>query len=291
MASRKRKKKNSSNTGCLVLLIALVVLLIVFIAEYPNIKATFEKTKFLDVLKQRTEAPSAGEPTSPPSQKPSPSGPDAPNSVPSGSKPGEQTVVVPPSEQPHVQEPVAPFSPSTPKTAEPKTAEPTATQPTAAPTGATSPAQQGTQPPVQTQETRSVSLFFMKIEDDGTISSHEVKRTIAASDAPLNDAIKTLIAGPNEAEIRNKLVSLIPKGTVLRGVNMRGSTALIDLSDAFMYNKYGIEGYTAQLKQIVYTATAFPSVHDVQILIEGKTRDYLGGEGVYIGKPLSRNSF
>jgi spore germination protein GerM len=58
-----------------------------------------------------------------------------------------------------------------------------------------------------------------------------------------------------------------------------------------MYNHYGVEGYLAQLKQIVYTATTFPSVQDVQILVEGKQKDYLGGEGVYIGKPLSRNSF
>jgi len=136
-----------------------------------------------------------------------------------------------------------------------------------------------------------VSLFFMKIEDDSTISSHEVKRMVPASDAPLADAIKALLSGPTEGEIRSKLVSLIPKGTTLRGVNMRGSTAIIDLSEAFMYSKYGIEGYTAQLKQIVYTATAFPSVQDVQILVEGKVKDYLGGEGVYTGKPLSRNSF
>jgi len=58
-----------------------------------------------------------------------------------------------------------------------------------------------------------------------------------------------------------------------------------------MYNHYGIEGYAGQLKQVVYTATAFPTVQDVQILIEGSKRDYLGGEGVFIGKPLSRNSF
>jgi spore germination protein GerM len=58
-----------------------------------------------------------------------------------------------------------------------------------------------------------------------------------------------------------------------------------------MYNHYGIEGYAGQLKQIVFTATAFPNVQDVQILIEGEKHDYLGGEGVFIGSPLSRSSF
>jgi spore germination protein GerM len=58
-----------------------------------------------------------------------------------------------------------------------------------------------------------------------------------------------------------------------------------------MINRYGIEGYAAQLKQIVYTATGYATVKDVQFLIEGEKREYLGGEGVYIGKPLSRASF
>ena len=117
------------------------------------------------------------------------------------------------------------------------------------------------------------------------------KRNIPVSDSPLTDAINALISGPSEGEIRSGLVSLIPRGTKLHGISVRGSTAIIDLSDAFMYNHYGVEGYSAQLKQIVYTATSFPSVQDVQILVEGKQKEYLGGEGVYIGKPLSRNSF
>ena len=140
-------------------------------------------------------------------------------------------------------------------------------------------------------DSRQASLYFMKIEEDGVISSHEVRRMVAVSDSPLTDALTALLAGPSEGEIRSGLVSLIPRGTKLKSVNLRGSTALIDLGDAFMYNRYGSEGYGAQLKQIVYTATSFPSVQDVQILIEGQRKDFLGGEGVFIGKPLSRNSF
>lgn len=114
---------------------------------------------------------------------------------------------------------------------------------------------------------------------------------VPISDSPLTDALSALLSGPSEGEIRSGLVSLIPRGTKLKSVTVRGSTALVDLGDGFMYNRYGPEGYGAQLKQIVYTATSFPSVQDVQILIDGQRKDYLGGEGVFIGKPLSRNSF
>ncbi|MDP2792112.1 MAG: GerMN domain-containing protein [Rectinemataceae bacterium] len=147
---------------------------------------------------------------------------------------------------------------------------------------------QATAPAVQT---RQASLYFVHIDEDGVISRREVKRNIPVSDSPLTDAINALIAGPSEGEIRSGLVSLIPRGTRVLSITLRGSTAIIDLSDAFSYNHYGVEGYSAQLRQIVYTATSFPSVQDVQFLVEGKQKDYLGGEGVYIGKPLSRNSF
>lgn len=145
--------------------------------------------------------------------------------------------------------------------------------------------------PSQQSRTRAVSLFYVRIENDGAITRQEVKRAITVTDSPLSDTLAALLAGPAEDEIRRKLITLIPRGTKLLGVGVRGSTVTIDLNDAFVYNRYGIEGYAGQLKQIVYTATAFPGIQDVQLLIEGEARDYLGGEGVYIGRPISRNSF
>jgi spore germination protein GerM len=123
------------------------------------------------------------------------------------------------------------------------------------------------------------------------IVRQEVKRQIADSDSPLLDSLDALLKGPTEDEIRKKLISLVPEGTKLLSAQVRGSTAYLNFNEVFMYNHYGIEGYAGQLKQVVYTATSFPTVQDVQILIEGEKHDYLGGEGVYIGKPLSRNSF
>ena len=137
----------------------------------------------------------------------------------------------------------------------------------------------------------TVSLYFISIADDGTISRKEVKRTIPTSDSPIADALAALIAGPTESEMKAKLMSLIPSGTKIRGINVRGGLATVDFNDSFNYNHYGVEGYAAQLKQVVYTATSFPQIQSVQIMIDGKIHDYLGSEGVFIGKPLSRNSF
>jgi len=268
MASRKKKPSRGSNLGCLILLAGLILLAAIFAIKFPDIKATLDSTKFLDLMKQRATTTTT------------------------------TTTLAVPEVVPTVSSPatVAPNSSSKPAQAPSSTTQST--------TGGTEVSQKqpplsSAPPPVSTTaggqepaaKARQSSLFFVKIEDDGVISRREVKRNIPVSDSPLTDAINALIAGPSEGEIRSGLVSLIPRGTKLLGITVRGSTAIIDLSDAFMYNHYGIEGYSAQLKQIVYTATSFASVQDVQILVEGKLKEYLGGEGVYIGKPLSRNSF
>jgi spore germination protein GerM len=103
------------------------------------------------------------------------------------------------------------------------------------------------------------------------------------------DSLHSLIAGPNAEEKGQDLISLIPPGTRLLAVTVRGNTAYISFSEEFQYNESGVEGYAAQLRQIVWTATEFSNVKDVQILIEGRRIDYLG-EGIWIGSPLSRES-
>jgi spore germination protein GerM len=71
---------------------------------------------------------------------------------------------------------------------------------------------------------------------------------------------------------------------------VRDSTAYISFNDDFQFNTYGVEGYIAQLRQLVFTVTEFPNVRDVQILIEGRRIDFMG-EGIWIGSPLSRDMF
>ena len=268
MATRRNKKKNSgSHAGCLILLVGFIILLAVFAIKLPEIKTALKETQFIDLVKQRVTTTTAA-PAPSPQNKPAPAAPSPSSTLPKSQRP----------------EPLAPAAPATtsPANTSPATSTP-ATTPSSVPA------------PIATTSTTAASriatLYFVRFEEDGTISRHEVKRTVPASDAPLSDALNALFAGPSEAEIRSGLVSLIPRGTRLLGATVRGSTATINVSDAFMYNRYAVEGFSAQLRQIVYTATAFASVQDVQFLIEGKQKDYLGGEGVYIGKPLSRNSF
>lgn len=259
-------------------LIALVVILLLFLVNLGKIKETLESTKFKEIVKTQREK----EPEKP---QPVPSAPKVEDTVPAPpqaeKKPAEE-----PKKQPLVETPQRP-APETGLDPKKQAEKPAAEKPAADKTAAEKPAAEKPLPP----KTRQASLFFVRIDDDGIIVRQEVKRPVPASDSPLTDAVSALLKGPTEDEVRRKLISLVPAGTRLLGAQVRGSTAFINFSEAFMYNHYGIEGYAGQLKQVVYTATAFATVHDVQILIEGERHDYLGGEGVYIGRPLSRNSF
>ena len=134
-------------------------------------------------------------------------------------------------------------------------------------------------------------LFFIQIDNDGSVLRKESVRTITKTNTPLTAAITALLDGPNIDEIEKGYISLIPQGTKLLGASVKNGTASINFSDAFRFNQYGVEGYYGQLMQIVYTASAFSNIDNVQFLIEGEKMDYLGLEGVFIGAPLSIASF
>jgi hypothetical protein len=137
-------------------------------------------------------------------------------------------------------------------------------------------------------ELRERSLYFIQVDRGGSILRVKIERRLPVSNSPMTDVIQTLIAGPNEEERRRGLISLIPPDTRLLSAAVRGHTAIINFSEDFLYNTYGVEGYAAQLRQIVFTVTEFPNIRDVQILIEGRQVDYLG-EGIWMGSPLTRD--
>ncbi|MFW5684760.1 MAG: GerMN domain-containing protein, partial [Spirochaetota bacterium] len=62
-------------------------------------------------------------------------------------------------------------------------------------------------------------------------------------------------------------------------------------NQAFRFNPLGAEGTVAQLLQIIYSSTEFSTVERVQFLVEGEQVDYLGGDGIYVGRPLGRDAF
>lgn len=150
--------------------------------------------------------------------------------------------------------------------------------------------------PKKTEEKKSTStteleLCFVLIDGDGSVLRKPIKRAVPKSDSPLTTSINLLLKGPDTTKnAERNCMTLIPEGTRLISAKVQGGVAYLNFTEEFLFNEFGIDGQIHQLEQIVYTATAFPTVSSVQFMIEGKKQDYLS-EGVWIGSPLSRASF
>lgn len=265
MADKSSKKKTGLTLACIIL--AILIIFIFFLVKKDTILTNLKETRFFDRVFGST-----------------------PEFVENHTPSEKETVKIPLS--PESDEVVIKVEPQTPAT---KPQEPAASQEKTEqkqeqqPAETKKPAEE--KKPVQNAYTE-LQLCFVEIDADGSINRKIVKRKVAKNDSPLTTAIKAVIEGPDttKAEERN-CISLIPNGTKLLGARVSDGVAYLDFSDAFEINTNGIEGYTAQLMQIVYTATTFSTVNSVQFLIEGQKKEYLGSEGQWIGSPLSRTSF
>jgi len=171
-----------------------------------------------------------------------------------------------PEKNPQPEKPAAPAQPSTP------------------------PAPVST-PPVKPAETRDRSIYLIqkqrKANDDVSLVLVKVNRNLNAN--MLTDSINALLAGPTPDEIMREIESCVPEGSRLLSARVDDSTGTAHLSfnQEFRHNQHGREGCEALIKQIVWTATEFPNVKDVQFLIEGQRVDFLS-EGVVIRNPIGR---
>jgi germination protein M len=253
----KKKKRVSSRTlGCLFWAALAVVLVAVALAVREPVLRNVRKV--LGVGEARTGEPvadvSAGRPAAPAT--------------------GTTAVHPPAAAQPSASSPMP-----APDRSVPAAAGSSAAAPSPLPSASPRPAR-----------TRSARLYFAKVDEDGAIELAAVSRSLPAGDSPLRDSLAALLAGPTTAEQGAGLVSFVPSGTAVRSVTVKGDTATIDFSEQFRFNTLGIDGLRAQLRQVVWVATEFPTVSRVQVLIEGRRVDYLAPEGAAVGSPLGRAS-
>ena len=104
--------------------------------------------------------------------------------------------------------------------------------------------------------------------------------------SPLETAFNRLLAGPPD----QALSSTIPKGTKLRSVKIEPDGVHVDLSQEFTTGG-GSTSMTGRVAQVLYTATSLRPDTKVWINVEGKPLEYLGGEGLELEQPLTRQSF
>lgn len=303
MAESSRKRRTS--IGVLFWIAFILLVLVIFLANRSNIEQVLESTGIVDVVRDRfsedADAPAGGE-------RPN-GGEDAGEPQPADEgEPGEPRVVIGEPERAPADTPSADEQPAASDTdgAEPADAapeaqpEPRPTQtgpapedgPTEAgparPTGA---AQRDPSPDPERPNRVMTGLYFIRVTDDGRTFPQRVVRPVYYASSPLTETIRTLIEGPSGQELDDGLLNLIPEGTRLISAHVAEGVAFLNFNQSFRFNPLGAEGTVAQLLQIIYSSTEFPTVRSVQFLVEGERVDYLGGDGIYVGEPLGRDAF
>jgi spore germination protein GerM len=119
-------------------------------------------------------------------------------------------------------------------------------------------------------------------------SNIPVKAPTKSAEENLRSAFGELLNNKSSAK-NAKEVSAIPKGTRLLSLKTAANGIYVDLSKEFEQGG-GTNSMQSRLLQVVYTATTFEPTAEVFLTIEGKKLETLGGEGIEVPSPLTRQS-
>jgi spore germination protein GerM len=141
---------------------------------------------------------------------------------------------------------------------------------------------------LQQTAAQTVQVYWVK-EASGKFEAVPTKvavKQVDKPDATLQAAFNSLLAGPKDASVSSE----IPKGTKLRSLSVKNDGVYVDLSAEFTSGG-GSNSMTGRLGQVIYTATSLKPNTKVWISVEGKPLELLGGEGLEVAQPSTRQSF
>ncbi len=105
------------------------------------------------------------------------------------------------------------------------------------------------------------------------------------------EAVLTAAFNSLLANVDGKIASsTIPEGTKLRSLKIQEDGIHVDLSTEFTTGG-GSASMIGRLAQVIYTATTLQPDAKVWIDVDGKPLEVLGGEGLEIDHPMTRQSF
>ena len=140
------------------------------------------------------------------------------------------------------------------------------------------------QPGTVTGKELSTNIYLLK--DNGknlVLVAQPIRVANGKPNQVLEAAFKVLLQKQNTS-------SAIPKGTKILGTKVEKDTVRINLSNEFTSGG-GSASMTGRVGQVVYTATALNPKAKVYISVNGKQLDVLGGEGLELEQPMTREIF
>ncbi|MBD2495612.1 GerMN domain-containing protein [Nostoc sp. FACHB-280] len=147
--------------------------------------------------------------------------------------------------------------------------------------------QQPTQPSNTQQNEKTAQVYWLKPKERNVaLVPKSVEVAVTQPNQALERAFQALLEGPSDATDS----TTIPKGTKLLGLKVEGDEVHVNLSNSFTSGG-GSTSMVARVGQVVYTASSLNPKAKVYIDVDGKPLDVLGGEGVELEQPLTRESF
>lgn len=190
----------------------------------------------------------------------------------------------------------APKKTSTPTAIQPISPQPVQPSAEVAPPTApstTAPSSQPVQPSRQQNTTsparKTIQVYWLKdTGSDLELAPNQVTVNSSAGkpNAALESAFNRLLAGPTNSDV----TTTIPEGTKLQSVAVRNDGVHVDLSQEFTTGG-GSASMIGRVAQVLYTATSLEPDAKVWISVEGQPLEVLGGEGLELAQPLTRQSF
>jgi spore germination protein GerM len=145
------------------------------------------------------------------------------------------------------------------------------------------------QQPANTQpgNEQTANIYWLRPKEKGVeLVPQPVKIAATQPNQALEAAFQTLLVGPTTGTDS----TTIPKGTKLLGLKVENNQVHVNLSEDFTSGG-GSTSMIGRVGQVVYTATTLNPKAKVYIEVNGKPLEVLGGEGVELEQPLTRESF
>ncbi len=106
-----------------------------------------------------------------------------------------------------------------------------------------------------------------------------VRRDIPATDPIAAAAVQAWIDGPTPAERKLGAHRTAPEGVELRGIDVEGSTAQVDMSEEIHYTQRGTCCEEVVLDTLIGTITQFEGIERMQLWTDGERARSFGGHG------------
>lgn len=145
------------------------------------------------------------------------------------------------------------------------------------------------QQPTSPQAGQSTTAQIYLLRDTGR-NLELVPKPIEVNTNQPNSVLEAAFQGLLTESEDAKVSSTIPEGTKLRSLRVQEDGIHVDLSQEFTTGG-GSASMSGRLAQVIYTATTLDTNANVWIEVEGKPLELLGGEGLEITQPMTRQSF